>query len=378
MKVMTRSASVVVVMNGFQTDYETDFVNALALNGVHVELIASDLTRVDRLVGGVNAINLRGSQAPERGWVNKSLNILRYQRDLLSYLRARKPMPVHLGGWFSTRNSILGIVEALLLRSLARPFVFTVHNVLPHDRRTRWQAVVHWVIYRIPHRLVVHTNRMREELIQRYRVPARKITVMEHGIGDVVPFDEALRRDVRAKWKMAPGQRLLLLFGNVGKYKGADLFVDAVAHLDGTFVGLIAGRGDPKLEATLSAQIADSTAHTRIHRINRYLEDAEVAGLFHAADAVVMPYRAIDQSGVLFQALRFGVPVLAFDVGALGDYVTSAVGRVTSDHTARGLSDMISQFFRTGGMRDAQGIHKEAERYLWTETVRTVIPLYQE
>ena len=43
----------------------------------------------------------------------------------------------------------------------------------------------------------------------------------------------------------------------------------------------------------------------------RFVSGAELAGAFRAADLVVLPYREIDQSGVLFTALAFGKPLLS-------------------------------------------------------------------
>ena len=43
----------------------------------------------------------------------------------------------------------------------------------------------------------------------------------------------------------------------------------------------------------------------------------DVTRYFQAADLLVMPYRRISQSGVLFLALSLGLPVVATSVGAL-------------------------------------------------------------
>ena len=53
--------------------------------------------------------------------------------------------------------------------------------------------------------------------------------------------------------------------------------------------------------------------------------DDGVAGLFARADLVVLPYREIDQSGVLFTALAFGKPLLVSDVGGFPEL--AATGR---------------------------------------------------
>ena len=65
---------------------------------------------------------------------------------------------------------------------------------------------------------------------------------------------------------------------------------------------------------------------------------------FQRADLVVLPYREIDQSGVLFTALAFGKPLLLSDVGgfpevaATGAARTFPAGDVPALHAAlRGL-----------------------------------------
>ncbi len=53
-----------------------------------------------------------------------------------------------------------------------------------------------------------------------------------------------------------------------------------------------------------------------VHRFG-YVPFADVGRYFAAADVLVMPYRHISQSGVLYLALSLGVPVVATRVGAL-------------------------------------------------------------
>ena len=50
--------------------------------------------------------------------------------------------------------------------------------------------------------------------------------------------------------------------------------------------------------------------------VNRYLSDAELAALLRRANVVVLPYRRIDSSGVLFAALAFGRALVLSDVGS--------------------------------------------------------------
>jgi glycosyltransferase involved in cell wall biosynthesis len=50
--------------------------------------------------------------------------------------------------------------------------------------------------------------------------------------------------------------------------------------------------------------------------LDRFLSDAELAALLRRAQVVVLPYRRIDSSGVLFAALAFGRALVLSDVGS--------------------------------------------------------------
>ena len=61
--------------------------------------------------------------------------------------------------------------------------------------------------------------------------------------------------------------------------------------------------------------------------VPRFVGDDELPALFQRADLVVLPYREIDQSGVLFTALAFGVPLLLSDVGGFPEIAATGAAR---------------------------------------------------
>src|SRR5205807_9193447 len=59
----------------------------------------------------------------------------------------------------------------------------------------------------------------------------------------------------------------------------------------------------------------------------RFIDDNELPAYFRRADLVVLPYREIDQSGVLFTALAFGKPLLLSDVGGFPEVAATGAAR---------------------------------------------------
>jgi glycosyltransferase involved in cell wall biosynthesis len=132
---------------------------------------------------------------------------------------------------------------------------------------------------------------------------------------------------------------VLLAFGFVHVDKGLDDLVRAlrIIHADDGAPSLervrlvIAGIVRPRHGPFRVFELRDRLHLTRVLRMARragltdtivqtgYVPEADVAGWFQAASAVVLPYKRTEQSGVASLANAFGVPVLSSTAGGLGE-----------------------------------------------------------
>ncbi len=84
----------------------------------------------------------------------------------------------------------------------------------------------------------------------------------------------------------------------------------------------------------------------------RYLSDAELAAALRRADAVVLPYRRIDNSGVLAAALAFAAPLVMSDVGGFGElHRKDGVGELVQPGDAPGLAAALVRVLGDPGLR---------------------------
>lgn len=377
---MTRS--VILISNGFQPDYEAGFANGLAANGVEVTLISSDRTLLERLDSRVQVKNLRGNQDPKRSRVSKALNLIAYFLRLYLFL-SKQGTTVHLTGLFSLSHIRKSWAdrswkyECRIIRWLAPRLVLTVHNVVPHERDTPDVRRELASVYALPELLVVHTARARQRLIDEFNVAPSRICVMEHGVDDIVVLAESRRAAARAAL-LQPGQdTLALFFGAVQYYKGIDLLVAEGAALRTGLKLLIAGRcGDDKYRQTINTMISGHPRAGQITWEEGYLSEARASELLSAADVVVMPYRHIDQSGVLFAALRHGAKVLAFDVGSLRDYLGAERGQVVPSGDLKAFVATLNGMHATS-LAERKCVTDYARGFAWRNTVRTLLPHYR-
>ncbi|MCQ0112055.1 glycosyltransferase [Zhouia sp. CL16] len=107
----------------------------------------------------------------------------------------------------------------------------------------------------------------------------------------------------------------LLFFGRIEPYKGIENLYQLGEKLLGhnlNYKIIIAGKGEvPKI----------SNLPSNITIINNFIPEEELRDLHESALFTVLPYNSATQSGVIIQSFAYGTPVIAYDVGALGEYV---------------------------------------------------------
>lgn len=364
------SNPVLLVSHGFQPSYEKGFANGLASNDVEMELIASDRSLVSDLYPEIKVINLRRSQDPRRPRYRKVMNMVRYAAALFWHIRRGRHNVVHLTGLFMTSNKLAGLVEWFIYRLLTKRFFMTVHNLLPHNHHTPFNRWLYRRIYRLPDKLVVHTEKMKRGLCDQFGVEEGRVIVMLHGV-DALPERLSVP-------EYAPELRVLL-FGGLSHYKGTDLFLESLSFCADIPMRIeIAGEcRDQTYKAKIEDLIEALPSNQVVQWDKKFIDEQEVGRYFEATDVVMLPYRHIDQSGVLFTAFRFGTPVIASDVGSFRESIPQYAGMIAPALTAEALAQTVRTFNASKNEFDRQRIRQLAESLVWPITVRPLVDAYK-
>jgi D-inositol-3-phosphate glycosyltransferase len=143
----------------------------------------------------------------------------------------------------------------------------------------------------------------------------------------------------------------ILFFGRVTPYKGLEYLIAAFRKVLGTrenYRLVIAGRPD-RCEEYWNAILEDICKEVQMGQIllkPGFIPDEETEVYFKGADVLVLPYRHIYQSGVLFLGHSFGLPVLAADVGSLKDEIVEGkTGLTFKPEDPIDLARAIEQYF---------------------------------
>jgi glycosyltransferase involved in cell wall biosynthesis len=184
----------------------------------------------------------------------------------------------------------------------------------------------------------VHTEQGRARL-QAMGVAPDHVSVIPHGLtacaADI--SDDAM-----------DGILTFVLFGKIKPYKGTDLLIEAFARLPEALRAQSRIRviGKPYMDLAPLRALAEARGVASLVSFEPgFIRDEDLPAVFGPGTVAVFPYRAIDASAVLYQAIEFGRPVVASQIGIFAELLADgAHGRLVAPEDAQGLAAAMAQF----------------------------------
>jgi glycosyltransferase involved in cell wall biosynthesis len=248
--------------------------------------------------------------------------------------------------------------------------------------------IVHLLIYKNVHHIVCHTMDIKSKLLSRYGIAAEKISVTQRGVNSLAPITTLSQYEARRRLNIEPRSRVLLLFGRIQPVKGYEPVLQALDYLLPSIQPvtlLIAGNAAKQTNQNYLKELRQYVREKNFEKVVQFhpyhIPEDNIELFFKASGVTLLPYVEGDfQSGVLFLALRFGVPVIASDISLLPETIAQGVwGYVFDAGNPRDLAAKIVQFYRDlqprCGLR--QSIQEYGRKqYSWEATAMATVDVY--
>lgn len=371
---------VALLTGGADEPYAYGLATALMSQNIALDLIGND--ELDRPEfhndSRVNFLNLRGDQRPGVNFLTKIRRVSNYYAKLIRYAATAQPIIFHIL-WNNKFEFFDRTVLMAYYKILGKRIVVTAHNV-NGAKRDRQDSHLNRLTLRIQYKLsdhvFVHTEKMKQELVDEFDVLETRVTVIPFGINNAVPNTKLTSGEAKRQLGIIDSERTLLFFGNIAPYKGLEDLIAAFKQLQPLgydYRLIIAGKpkGGDRYWTAIRKGIHQDVVSCRVLLKAEYIPDTETELYFKAADVLVLPYRFIYQSGVLFLGHSFGLPVLAANVGSLKDEIVEGkTGFVFRPKDPKDLARAIERYFESDLYRNLKSRRQEIrdqamQRHSW-------------
>ena len=283
--------------------------------------------------------------------------------------------------WWSLPLSIIYGCICLVFKLRGKPIVFTVHNVLDHERSRLFKTVSRW-LFKLGDHFIVHTRDGRRQMQEHYAIPGNRISVICHGSLDFHVKKGVNRDKIRQELGIGPRQQVILLYGAIRSYKGVDTALKSFSRVlldvpDSILIiaGKLWQKWDPFQHIIDECGIANE-----VRTYLDYIPSDQVYRYFEAADLVILPYHHFDsQSGIGSTAISFRKPLIVTNVGGLPDLVVNPENVVSpgdANGLARRIIDCLSDQDRLTAMSaDAEKVAAEIQ---WSSITQKTLTLYEK
>ncbi len=364
----------IVDPSAFTPQYDRALSAALARAGVEVELVTSRFRygAVPRAEGyqvseAFYRLSHGGAAGGASGRTRMALKLAEHVPQMLRHRsRARWADLVHYQ-WLT--------VQPLDVHLLApvRPRVLTAHDILPREPR-RGQIAATRRLVRKMDAVVVHSEHGAQRLREELGTSAERIHVIPMGAFDYLtrlPEERPLPEELAA----VEGP-VILFFGLLRHYKGLDVLLEAFRSLSGAELWVV---GMPRIPLEPLRELAARAPGT-VRFVSRYISDSELPAYLRRADMVVLPYREIDQSAVLYTTLAFGRPLVVSDVGGFGEVAEAhGAARLVPPGDAEALAGALGELLADPQERERLGAaaaRAAAGPYSWDSVAERTLALY--
>lgn len=280
--------------------------------------------------------------ASEKRWYN--LKNLSSFINMLTTIKSFKPDLIHL------------IAGAGILALFVLPFIKnyilinTIWDPEPHIglKNSFFIKFVLKLEVKWSNQLITTGEKLRDVLIEKYKLCPEKVDVVPVGEYDVAPFTQYSNKNIKEKGN------LILFFGSIWEYKGLKYLIKAEPLISKVLPGIkiiIAGKGeDFKKYRDLMKNEENFIVY------NDFISFKHGAELFQKSSVVVLPYIDATQSGVIPVAYGFKKPVVVTDVGSLPEIVDNGkTGFIVKPKDPEELSKAIISILENKNLKREMG-----------------------
>ena len=263
-----------------------------------------------------------------------------------------------------------GVAAMLIAKRLGKPIVITARgsdiNVFPQRPVPRqW---IRWAANRCD--AIITVSGALRDAIRALGIAQPRIVVLRNGV-DLDRFAPLDMGEARKKLQWGPG-RVLLSVGKLVEAKGHALVVEALIGIPDVRL-VIVGAGP--FRDDLRRLAAQKGVGDRVSLVGE-VPHSELATFYSAADLSILASAREGMPNVVLESLACGTPVIATDVGGIGEIMTPSIGVLLRERTPHALHEAIIALLQAKPA--VAVVRRHAEELSWKPVIKEQVQLYRD
>lgn len=280
---------------------------------------------------------------------------LRSRWDVRSFRRTRALVRSLQPDVLQTHLKHADLVGAWVSRRLGLPMVSTLHRMEPAGaplERFKRAAGARARLSQAARTLAV-SDAQRRWYLETFDADPSMVVTVHNGIRDPDPVSEAIRLTVRRDLGIGPDECMVTMLGVMRPGKGHADLLAAVRLIPGGLPLRIVMAGDGDLAGDISRSVLGDRLLSGRVVLPGWLDDVD--RLLGASDLLVHPTRDDALPTAVIHGLAAGLPVVASDVGGVGELVDASVGILVPPGDPPALASALVALFEDPRRRLAMG-----------------------
>ena len=266
-------------------------------------------------------------------------------------------------------DCMLGMWDLMLYKLFGKKLVLTVHDPFPHTGEANARKMFNYkMAMRSVRKFVLLNNQQKDEFCETYHINPNQILINRLGVYDNISTFVNQSKQVKS--------HNVLFFGRISPYKGIEYLCQAMVKVkqlvpDASLT--IAGGGKMYFDVSPYEKL------DWVKIINRYVGMEELAGLLQDCALTVCPYTDATQSGVIMTSYSLRKPVVATNVGGLGEMVEEGkTGLLVPPKDADALANAITSLLRNDTALDEMARNIQNDYFVGDKSWKVIAKKYVE
>ncbi|MDZ4712876.1 MAG: glycosyltransferase [bacterium] len=291
-------------------------------------------------------------------WITTGVKIAKEKPDLVIFKY-----------WLPFFAPCFTVISFIAKKISSAKVMFICDNVIPHEKRFGDKFFTKLLFSQADFFIVM--SKIVEEDLKKFNKD-KPYKLIPHPVYNI--FGEKVDKSAAKKYLLEEfkidvvNEKVILFFGYIRKYKGLNYLIDAMPDiLKKIKVKLLIVGEFYENESKYLEQIKKLNLENEIAVVSDFVPDEKVKYFFCAADMLVLPYIDATQSGITQIAYYYDKPVIATDVGGLGEIViNNETGFVVAPESPEAIANAVVKFYSEGlEEKFSEKAAEEKKKYSW-------------